>query len=103
MRRSLMAVLCLCVGLRGLAPSYAAEKKATTSGQQQPEQGQQQMMKTCTDQATAKHLIWRCAQELHGHVHEEPLRMAAAGSVSFGQGFAGRVNGNTEAFSARSG
>ena len=56
MLRSLMAVLCLCVGL-GLAPSYAAEKKATTSGQQQPEQGQQQMMKTCTDQATAKHLI----------------------------------------------
>ena len=56
--RSLLVVLCLCVGLvgLGLAPSYAAEKKATASGQQKPEQGQQQMMKSCTDQATAKNL-----------------------------------------------
>ena len=68
--RSILIVLCLGVGLAGLglAPSYAAEKKATTSGQQQPEQGQQQMMKTCTDQATAKNFIWRCAEELHKQV-----------------------------------
>ena len=79
--RSLLIVLCLGVGLAGLglAPSYAAEKKATASGQQKPEQGQQQMMKSCTDQATAKNSIWRRAEELHGHVHEERLRAASAG------------------------
>jgi psiF repeat-containing protein len=51
--RSILIALCVSVGLvgLGLAPTYGAEKKATNS-----QQGQQQMMKACTDQANAKNL-----------------------------------------------
>jgi hypothetical protein len=51
MMRSPIVVLCLVIGLigLGLAPSSAAEKKTS-------QQGQQQMMKACTDQANAKNL-----------------------------------------------
>jgi psiF repeat-containing protein len=51
MMRSPMIVLCLVIGLigLGLAPASAAEKKAS-------QQGQQQLIKSCTDQANAKNL-----------------------------------------------